>query len=129
MPAARGRPTSKVIRIFVTGGTFDKQYNELAGTLTSPDGAPASECIVVVFPADESYWRPGARRVRSTRPASDGAFTVVDLPAGEYLIAALGEVDPDEWQQPDFLRQLVPAAVKVTIADGQTTRQDLRISR
>ena len=37
MPAARGRPTSKVIRIFVTGGTFDKQYNELAGTLTFKD--------------------------------------------------------------------------------------------
>jgi len=37
MPAARGRPTSKVIRIFVTGGTFDKQYNELAGTLTFAD--------------------------------------------------------------------------------------------
>jgi L-asparaginase len=34
MAAARGRPTSKVIRIFVTGGTFDKRYNELAGTLT-----------------------------------------------------------------------------------------------
>jgi len=26
-----------VIRIFVTGGTFDKQYNELAGTLTFQD--------------------------------------------------------------------------------------------
>jgi L-asparaginase len=37
MPAARGRPTSKVIRIFITGGTFDKQYNELAGTLTFKD--------------------------------------------------------------------------------------------
>jgi L-asparaginase len=37
MPAARGRPTSKVILIIVTGGTFDKQYNELAGTLTFKD--------------------------------------------------------------------------------------------
>jgi L-asparaginase len=37
MPAVQGRPTSKVIRIFVTGGTFDKQYNELAGTLTFKD--------------------------------------------------------------------------------------------
>jgi L-asparaginase len=26
-----------VIRIFVTGGTFDKEYNELAGTLTFKD--------------------------------------------------------------------------------------------
>ena len=31
------RPTSKVIRILVTGGTFDKQYNELAGTLAFKD--------------------------------------------------------------------------------------------
>ena len=37
MPTVRGRPTSKVIRIFVTGGTFDKQYNELAGTLIFQD--------------------------------------------------------------------------------------------
>src|SRR5262245_12029618 len=37
MRAVRGRPTSKVIRIFVTGGTFDKKYNELAGTLTFQD--------------------------------------------------------------------------------------------
>jgi L-asparaginase len=37
MPAVHGRPTSKVIRIFVTGSTFDKQYNELAGTLTFKD--------------------------------------------------------------------------------------------
>jgi hypothetical protein len=109
--------------------TFTDRRNELTGTLTTATGAPASEFIVVVYAADESYWRPGARRLRSTRPASDGAFTVVGLPAGDYLIAALTDIDPDAWQHPDFLRQLVSASVKVAIRDGEVTRQDLRISR
>ena len=39
------------------------------------------------------------------------------------------DADPGEWQQPSFLAQLVPASVKVTIADGQKVRQDLRIAR
>ena len=109
--------------------TFTDRRNELAGTLSTATGAPASEFIVVVYAADESYWRPGARRLRSTRPASDGAFSVVGLPAGDYLIAALTDIDPDAWQHPDFLRQLVPASVQVAIRDGEVTRQDLRISR
>jgi uncharacterized protein (DUF2141 family) len=125
-PLEIGSTTSDLTNVVLT---FTDRRNELTGTLSSATGAPASEYMVVVFPADESYWRPGARRLRSTRPASDGAFSVVDLPAGEYRIAALADVDPDEWQHPDFLRQLVPASVKVAIADGQSTRQDLRIAR
>jgi hypothetical protein len=109
--------------------TFSDRHSELAGVLTAASGQPASEYTVVVYPADQALWRPGARRIRSVRPGNDGAFSVSDLPAGDYLIAALTDVEPDEWQQPAFLRQLVPASVKVAIADGQLTRQDLRIAR
>ena len=65
----------------------------------------------------------------STRPSSDGAWSVRDLPAGEYLIAALMDVEPNEWQKPEFLAALVPAAVKVRIDDGARVRQDLRIAK
>ena len=105
------------------------RHSELAGTLTTPSGQPASEFVVVVFSADRSHWRPSARRVKAVRPSSDGSFSVTDLPAGEYLIAALTDIEPDEWQQPAFLETLVPASVKVSIADGQKVRQDLRITR
>jgi hypothetical protein len=75
------------------------------------------------------FWTPESRRVKSARPATDGRFTVTDLPPGDYLIAALTDVDPDEWQTPAFLDQLVPAAIKVTIAPGARVTQDIRIAR
>ena len=109
--------------------TFIDVRSELAGTLTTASGQPASEFTVLVFPAERSYWRPGARRIKTVRPASDGAFGIMDLPAGDYLLAALTDVDPSDLQQASFLEQIVGAAVKITITDGQKTRQDLRIAR
>ena len=50
-----------------------------------------------------------------------------DLPAGRYLLAALTHLDPDDWQRAEFLSEIAPAAVGVTLADGVKTRQDLRI--
>jgi uncharacterized protein (DUF2141 family) len=109
--------------------TFTDRRSELHGTLTTASGQPASEFTVVVYPVNREFWRQGARRVRSVRPASDGAFSVMDLPPGDYLVAAVTDAEPDEWQQPSFLEQLVSASVKVSIAEGQRTRQDLRIGR
>jgi uncharacterized protein (DUF2141 family) len=109
--------------------TFSDRHSGVEGTLTTASGQPASEFVVIAYPVDRSYWRPGARRVVATRPSSDGAFTLMDLPAGEYFLAALTDVDPDDWQQSSFLEQLVSASVKVAIGEGQRVRQDLRIAK
>lgn len=90
-------------------------------------GQPASDYDVIVFSADRSHWRPGSRRSLSTRPATDGRFVFQDLPAGDYFIAALTDLDPAEWQDSAFLEQVVPAAVKVGVAEGEKKVQDLRI--
>jgi hypothetical protein len=109
--------------------TFSDKRSELSGTLQAASGQPASDYYVVVFSADRAHWGPGSRRVKSTRPSSDGTWSVRDLPAGEYLIAALTDVEPGEWQQPPFLAALLPASVKVRVDDGAHLRQDLRISK
>lgn len=109
--------------------TFVDARSELGGTLTTVFGQPATEFTVLAFPVDRGYWRPGARRIKTVRPASDGAFSIMDLPAGEYLLAALTDVDPRDLQDSAFLEQIVGAAVKIIITDGQKTRQDLRIAR
>jgi hypothetical protein len=44
-------------------------------------------------------------------------------------VAALTDVEPNEWQQPSFLEQLVAASVKVMVPEGQRVRQDLKIGR
>jgi hypothetical protein len=63
----------------------------------------------------------------SARPATDGRFVFRDLPAGEYFIAALTDLDPAAWQEPTFLEQVAPAALRISIAEGQKKNQDLRI--
>jgi hypothetical protein len=44
-------------------------------------------------------------------------------------MAALTDLEQrDEWFDPALLRQLIPAAVKVTLVDGQRKTQDIRIA-
>jgi uncharacterized protein (DUF2141 family) len=107
--------------------TFSDRRSELTGTLQTSTGSPAPEYFVVVFSADRVFWTPQSRRLKTARPGTDGQFTVTDLPAGDYLIAALTDVDPDEWQNPSFLEQLVPGAIKVSIAPGGRVTQDIRV--
>jgi hypothetical protein len=115
----------------ITGAllTFTDRHSEIAGTLQTAASAPAPDFVVVIFSSDRTHWRPGARRVQSTRPATDGHFSIRDLPAGDYYIAALTDVAPEDLGDPTFLAQLVPSAVKITLADGEKKTQNLRIAR
>ena len=62
------------------------------------------------------------------RPASDGKFQVRDLPPGEYFIAAVTQVDPDELVGSELFARLVPASLKFSITEGEKKVQDLRLA-
>jgi hypothetical protein len=109
--------------------TFTDTRSELAGTLSVPAGQTADRYAIVAFTADRVLWRENGRRLRSVRPAPDGVFSITDLPAGEYLLAAVDNAPPEDWQQASFLEQLAAASVKVTIRDGAKTTQDIRIAK
>lgn len=108
---------------------YTDRRTEIAGTLQTPSGAPASDYFIVVFPTDSAMWRAQSRRLAYARPASDGAFAIRNLPAGDYYIAALTDLDLDEWRSGAFLDELVPASIKLSLAEGGTVRQDLRLGR
>ena len=108
--------------------TLTNRRTELTGRLQTPAGLPATDYVVIVCSADRAHWYPGARRTRAVRPASDGLFRVEELPAGDYLVAAVTDVVDGEWQRASFLGQLAAFAVPVTVRAGQSTRQDLRIA-
>jgi uncharacterized protein (DUF2141 family) len=107
---------------------FSDKHSELMGSLVTGAGTAAPQYVVVAFPTDRALWRPDSRRVGSARPGSDGHFSLRDLPPGEYFIAALTDVDATDLGDPKFLEQVVPAALKVTLADGERKAQDLRIA-
>ena len=93
----------------------------------SSGGRPATEYYILAFSSDRAHWMPGSRRIRMTRPGTDGAFTVKGLPPGEYFLAALLDLETGEWNDPTLLEQIVKSAVKITLREGETTTQNYRM--
>jgi hypothetical protein len=109
--------------------TFTDRLTTLSGSLTDQSGRPAPGYFVMAFPTNATHWRQQSRWLRPpTRPASDGRFSVVGLPPGEYHLAAITEFAPTEWYTPAFLQQLVPLSLKFTLSEGQEHRQDIRLA-
>ena len=107
--------------------TYTDKPTSLAGMLQDTSGRAASDYYILVFSADRAHWTPGSRRVRMTRPGTDGSYSVKGLPPGEYYLAALPDLETGEWNDPVLLEQLVPSSAKVTLRDGETTRQAFRV--
>ena len=101
--------------------------SSVSGVLQGPDGQPAANYTVVVFSSESRYWTPQSRRIQAARPATDGRFSFRDLPPGEYRLAAIGDVEPGQWFDPLFLRQLTAASMPVSIGEGERKTQDLRL--
>lgn len=109
--------------------TMVEEMGTLSGTLQDSSGRPTANYTVIVAPDDPRFWTPQSRRIQATRPSTDGRYTFRNLPAGAYRLVALDDVEPESWFDPEFLRQIVPASIAVTIGERQTTVQDVRISR
>ena len=107
--------------------TFSDRLAELTGTVHNAAGGAPNEFTVILFSADLNHWLPRARRIQGVRPAADGAFTFRGLPAGDYHLAAIDDVEPGEWFDPAFLQRLLPGAMKITIAAGEQRVQDIRL--
>jgi hypothetical protein len=112
--------------------TYGDRWQQLSGRLLQSSGALAPDYTIVVFPANRAYWISRSRRIVTTRPGTDGQFTVsgpgpITLPPGDYLVAAVTDIDRDEQFDPAFLSSLVTAAIPVTLHAGDRKVQDLII--
>ena len=81
--------------------TYGDRWQELSGRLTLASGAPATDYMMIVSPANKAYWIPGSRRIRTTPPGSNGQFTLsgagpLTLPPGDYLLAAVTDLERNE---------------------------------
>lgn len=107
---------------------FTNRRQELSGSIQDASGRPTSDFTIIVFPPDKSYWLPQARRIAATRPGTDGRFTFGSLPAGDYRLTAVTDIEPGEWYDPAFLTQLSAVSLPVTIGPGERKVQDIRLA-
>jgi len=114
-------PSSAVI-------TFTDRQSQLTGTITNQRGLPAPEQTLILYSADERFWVPQSRRIRSTRPSTDGAFIFSGIPPGDYKLVAIVDVEPGAWFDPAFLQQIDAASTRITVNEGEKKVQNLQIS-
>lgn len=93
----------------------------VAGRVESPDGRPASGLHVVFFPPEPAGWFFPAPRIARARTASDGRFTIRNLPAGEYRVALSDDLEVNEWYDSAVLTRLASTAGSVRVNRDRTT--------
>ena len=108
--------------------TFTDQPSELSGRVFDQAGRVTANFPIVVFSTDRTTWVSASRRVQVVRPATDGRFVAAGLPAGEYYVAAVTAIEPDQLTGPVFLEQLAAVAIRLAIADGEKMTQDVKLA-
>jgi hypothetical protein len=104
----------------------DRQ-TEVNGTLSDTQGRPLTDYTVLAFPTDSTLWRPQARQINTARPDQNGKFQIRGLPAGNYYLAVIDPVQQGEWFDPAFLEQQTADASRLSLTEGSTRTQDLRL--
>jgi len=100
----------------------------LTGGVRMPDGSTPDAALVVVFPAQATLrtntgFTP--TRLRSVQVLGNGSFSLNNLPAGDYFVAAIDRSHVRTWRDPDFLLALERQASRITLVWGQPASQNL----
>jgi hypothetical protein len=104
---------------------------DIVGSVADARGRAVEDYTLIVFATDTDRWYQGSRFLTFTRPKADGGFSVVGLPAGEYYVAAVDQMQGTEgfgeWQDPAFLESIAPRATRLTLTDGQRASVTARL--
>lgn len=103
--------------------TLTDRLSELSGNVD----AAAADSTIVLFPANRDFWYAQSRRILTTRVAKDGSYSFKRVPPGEYALGAVNDAEPGEWYDPSFLQRLMPAAIRLTIDEGEKKIQDVHV--
>jgi hypothetical protein len=85
---------------------------------TNSSRAPVMQTSVVLFASDAQLRTPPSRRIFGIRPDQNGRYAFPDVPAGDYLITAVADIEQGEWFNPAVLARLAPGAAPVSVRRG-----------
>jgi hypothetical protein len=103
-----------------------QRQTELRGSLSTGAGRPVPDHLLIIFPQDQTQWLWLSPRIQAIRPGQDGTFVTRTLPAGNYFLAVVNDLEQDEWFDPGILALLVPGSIPIRLVEGQVTVQGIR---
>jgi hypothetical protein len=109
--------------------TVTDRMSSLSGALTLASGSAASDYTIILAASDSRYWTPNSRRVLSTATRAAGKYLFANVPPGDYMLAAVTDLDQGAQYDPDFLKAIAAASVRVSIAEGTSATQDIRVAQ
>ena len=68
-------------------------------------------------------------RMASARVKGDGTFVTGALIEGDYYMVAIPDDQAVEWQDPATLAKLAKIAKQLTVRDGETSHENLKLER
>ncbi len=95
--------------------TYTDKPTSLTGVFQDSSGRAATDYYILVFSSDRKHWTPGSRRIRMTRPATDGAFSVKGLRPASTFVAALAGPGDGRVERSDAAR-----AARAVVGEGHT---------
>jgi carboxypeptidase family protein len=108
---------------------FTTRSSTVDGGVTDGSGKPVTEYTVVIFPQDAEVARRGSyQRMRMARPDQQGRFRAEHLPPGDYLAAAVVELDMEGGFDPEILDGLRQGAKSFRLREGDTATLSLTLA-
>jgi len=103
------------------------QVTELWGTVRDPRGAQAAGATVLMFPATNAGGALSPNRAREVRAATSGLYSIAGLPAGDYCVVAIDDLQAERWQDARTLDALRSLATRVTVREGERKLLDIQL--
>jgi hypothetical protein len=104
-----------------------QKMGKVFGSVVDSTGKPSAGATVVVFPEEPDLWMTGSRFIRTTRPGSDGRFTISGLPPGSYRAIARDFIEDGQWYDRAFLEEARAAGSKVVLAESGSEALTLKL--
>jgi hypothetical protein len=92
----------------------------ITGIVVDPSRRPDDDATVVIFASDPRKWGPETRYVVALHSDENGRFEQRGLPTGQYLAAAVRDLEAGEETNPETLERLRPRGAPFTLAEGET---------
>jgi protocatechuate 3,4-dioxygenase beta subunit len=130
----RGRAVDPTAAVEITSEPDPKldvlltsQITVVTGTASDTEGVRLVDYHAAIFPADQKEPR-WDQRTRLERADAQGQFRFEALLPGDYFVAAVVDLDPNEGFDEDMLAALRPSATRIRVREGQTETVALKLA-